>query len=302
MPALSLENIVSSPLSLSRLALLSLLIVGLNGCSSLPGLDHANAQPQTNAPLSKKESAEALRLARVLRDNGRIEAATEVYARMDQRQQLNPRELLEYASVAALVRKPQQSLELYGRARHALGGADNLSSPESLITCLGMGRARLALNQLQAAAKDFNCALKAQPDSTEGLNGLGVVNNSLGQTEQAQKLFQQVLEIDPSNQPALNNLAMTYLSTQQPQQAITLLQGASLNATPSLVLNLALAHLLKGDSDQARQTLGRNLPDANTEDLLQALQTSVARIHAGSPAATELLAASQRPLALGTPQ
>ena len=73
-------------------------VLTLGGCSSLSSL---NRDTTAVTGLDSKEAKEALRLARVLRDNSRLPGAYEIYERMDQRQQLSGSYLLEYASVAA---------------------------------------------------------------------------------------------------------------------------------------------------------------------------------------------------------
>lgn len=275
-------------------------LLSLGGCASPMGLGGLNAKAHADAPRASQESAEALRLARILRDNGRLEAACEVYGRMDERHELSPTQLLEYATVAANVRPAQQSLALYGRARQALGGDAQLQPGEKLAISLGLARARLSLGQTDSAAQDFANALRIAPQSTEALNGLGVLASSQGQTEKAQRYFNQVLEIEPSNQAALNNLALAYLDIQQPEKTIALLQSAEQNNSPTLVLNLSLAYLLQGDERQARQVLDQSLPSIQTTPLFAQLQASAERIRGGQKASSELLNASRRPLALNT--
>ncbi|WP_207281848.1 lipopolysaccharide assembly protein LapB [Pseudomonas sp. FW300-N2F2] len=272
-------------------------LLTLSGCASITG---GLTQGQANAPRASKESAEALRLARILRDNGRLEAACGVYGRMDERNELSPTQLLEYATVAANVRSAQQSLALFGRARQQLGGDGQLKPAEKFAISLGLARARLSLGQTDSAAQDFANALRIAPQSTEALNGIGVIASSQGRSDQAQQAFNQVLEIEPSNQAALNNLALVYLDAGQPQKTIDLLQSVEQNSSPTLVLNLSLAYLLQGNETLARQVLDQSLPTIQTTPLFGQLQASAQRIREGQRASSELLNASRRPLALNT--
>ena len=94
-------------------------VLTLGGCSSLSSL---NRDTTAVTGLDSKEAKEALRLARVLRDNSRLPGSYEIYEGMDQRQQLKCVYLIEYASVAAQVRPPRETFALYNRARQELGG------------------------------------------------------------------------------------------------------------------------------------------------------------------------------------
>lgn len=245
---------------------------------------------------------EGLRLARLLRDQGRIEAATEVYARLDGRGELKGTELLEYASVAAPVRSPQQALELYGRTRHELGGdTDKLKPQEALAICLGMGRAHLALGRHEMARKDFSCALKAQPDSAGALNGMGVVMDASGKHSEARQLFEKALQINPADVAAMNNLALSWLASGDADQAIGLLRSAD-NSNPAAKLNLALAYLYSDRQDEARSTLATIAQPQRIDGLMETLQQRLAQMRQDKNGGETLLLSSRQRLQLSSPE
>ena len=261
----------------------------LSGCASL-------------APTASSldgEAGEALRLAHTLRDNQRLRAAYEVYARMDERGQLQGSYLLDYASVAGSVLPARDALPLYQRARQALGG-DLSALPEAQrhALCIGLGRAYLALGQATQAEREFRCATQAAPQDPQALNGLGVAFNLQKRDDEARQQFEQALRIDPAYVPALNNLALSWLASGDSAKAIGLLNQARGQGDISLQLNLALAYVFAGHEDTAQGVLSDNLDAQHAARILDQFRSARARVEAGAPMSSELLAASLQPLAL----
>lgn len=283
------------PRTLTALSLLALLALG--GCSSLG----STLSSGTAAP-SGKEAREALKLARVLRDNGRLQGAFEVYQRLDQRSPLEGAYLLEYASVAAAVRPPRDAWALYDRARQG-SDLNTLDAPQRQALCGGLGRAALALGNASTAAQHFTCALTVEGDRSQRaqlLNGLGVAQTLLGQRSAARTSFEQALALEPGYSPATNNLALSWLAEGERAKAIGLLNGARHNGEIALQLNLALAWVLDGHDDTARRLLEDYLEPSYAADILQRFQATRQRIAEGAPIDSELLAASQQPLKLAS--
>ncbi len=258
-----------------------------------------NPAPATAAPRPAKlaSSAEGLSLARLLRDQQRLAAATEVYAQLEQRDALTPLELLEYASVAASVQAPADSLALFGRARRAL--AQSTLAPAAAATlCNGLGRARMALGQTDAALRDFACTLRADPDNLVALNAGGVLEDAAGRHAEARVLFERAIELAPADSRILNNLALSYLASGDSAQALRLLRQVQAPGQPALALNLALAYTLQGDERAARSTLQALMPEALAARALADFALRRERIAAGAPVGDELLAASHLQLTL----
>ncbi|MCU1720272.1 tetratricopeptide repeat protein [Pseudomonas sp. 5P_5.1_Bac1] len=283
------------PRSLTTLTLLA--VLALSGCSSL-----GSALPGGAPTLSGKENREALKLARVLRDNGRLEGAFEVYQRLDQRSSLKGAYLLEYASVAAAVRPPRDAWALYDRARQQSDLAA-LDPAQRQALCGGLGRAALALGNASSAEQNFSCALKVDGEPSQRaqlLNGLGVAQTLLGQRPAARESFQQALALEPGYSPATNNLALSWLADGERSKAIGLLNGARQNGEVALQLNLALAWVLDGHDDTALRILEENLEPHYAQDILERFRATRERIANGAPVDSELLAASQQPLKLAS--
>jgi Flp pilus assembly protein TadD len=297
-------------------ASLLVLTLALAGCSGIPVRNASVLSSRTlpatpsvgglpsAAPTRPQQAdnaagaAEGLRLARVLRDQGSFQAASEVYAQLDQKQLLAPLELLEYASTAAIVQSSQNSLALFGRARRALQrSAEALSPAAQIALCGGLGRARLALGQTEEALRDFDCVLQQDADNLPALNARGVALDSLGRHDEAQRMFARASALDPADFRVLNNLALSHLASGKPAEGIRLLKQAGAGGLPTARLNLALAYLLDGKDVEARQALAFLSPRTADKALLT-LQSYRTRIQSGAPLAEEFLAASRQVLAL----
>ncbi|NIF86056.1 tetratricopeptide repeat protein [Comamonas sp. Tr-654] len=251
----------------------------------------------------KNPSSDGLQLARLMRDQARYEGAAEIYAQLEQRGSLQPLELLEYASVAARFQAPQDSLALYGRARRALREAAISLTPDATATlCNGLGRARMALSQTDAALADFDCTLAVKPDDVVALNAKGVLLDARREHEQARALLQRANDIDPADLRVLNNLALSQLANGDAAKAVQLLlQATQSRQTPlwaSLQLNLAFAQWLQGQDDRATRSLSALMDEEHARQALADFATRRTRIRAGSPVAEELLAASRQWLPL----
>lgn len=283
----------------SRLVLSLAALLLLSGCSNLgsvmPGAQHAPAG---------REAVEALKLARVLRDNGRLAGAFEVYQRLDQRQPLKGAYLVEYASVAAAVRPARETYALFERARRDVGAdMTGLSATERQALCGGLGRAALNLGNAARAEADLRCALAVEGDASQRaqlLNTLGVAQTQLGQRSAARDAFQQALMLDPGYSAATNNLALSWLAEGERSKAIGLLNSARHGGDVGLQLNLALAYVLDGHDDTARRVLEERLNADYATQVLQRFQATRQRIDSGAPVDSELLAASQQPLQLAS--
>lgn len=256
-----------------------------------------------NMPRAGGNSADGLKLARLLRDQGRLEGATLVYAQLDQRGELQPLEQLEYASVASQVRTPAESLALFGHARRVLNSAGTPMTPAATATlCNGLGRARMALGQTDAAFSDFDCTLAVAPDNVQALNAKGVLLSARGQHDSARQLLQRALELDPADMRVLNNLALAHLASGETAQAIRLFAQTESPQWPTLRLNLAFAQALQGDEERARQTLAAIMSNNQVALALDDFRQRRQRIREGAPLAEELLAASRRLLPLNYPE
>jgi len=270
---------------------------GLAGCVDLQSSGLGLAL--TSGSAAADSAPEPLKLARILRDHDRLAAAQEIYATLDKKGELGPREVLEYASVAGSVQPPQQALPLFARAQDLLSqGGRSLEPDERLAVCLGLGRGQLALNQLDDAVAAFQCALSVDPDNVAALNGLGVALSAQGHAADANATLSRALELDPQNAAVQNNLALERIAAGDAKGAVALLTADAVRASPTSVMNLALAHLMLRNEAAARQVLETNFPNIKIAGLVKSLQQLAGRLRSGRAQAPTLLAASLQSLAL----
>jgi len=259
---------------------------------------------QHEKPADKADSDSALRLARLLREQGRYEAALGVYAKLNERGTMTPRELLEYANTASLVHPPRATLSLFVRAREAASETETeLTGQELAELHTGLGRARMALGQFDLARKNLETALKAAPDSVAALNAMGVLLDTQGNHEEARKPLTRANELAPSDERILNNLALSYLSSGDSRQAIRLFnQASSLSDSPSLGLNRAFAYYLRGQEEKAQGTLQELMPRKQTETFMTMFRKMQERVSTGeSTLSEELLRAAGKLIAISPP-
>lgn len=257
----------------------------LSGCAGTP----SNSQAPSSA-----EGKEALKLAHLLRDNGRYKAAFKVYQKMDANGQLHGAYLLEYASVAALSAPAQKVLPLYQRAQQALSTRATPEQREAL--CLGLGRAYLQLAQRAKAEHNFQCVLSRAPNNVSALNGLSIIASYRGELTKARQLLETAIDIDANNNMLANNLAMVYLLQGNKEQAIALLKARQASLSLSGRLNLALLYILDERSDLARALLRESLNSSRTEQAITRFESLRQRVNQGHSLASELAALTQTPL------
>ncbi|CAM3758653.1 bacteriophage N4 receptor, outer membrane subunit [Vibrio aerogenes CECT 7868] len=283
---------------LTLLICMTLTLTLLSGCAGHPDLSGKTAAQaaQKTEQAALKATKEALNLAHMLRDNGRYKAAFEVYRKMDEQQTLKDAFLLEYATVASFVVKPEGVIPLYQQADKAL--AEHQTDEQREAICMGLGRAYLQMAQRKKATGYLDCVLAVNPHNVTALNGAAVLAGFRGQTGQARTYLETALDIDPDNTMVLNNLAMTYLAGADYGQAIDLLRVQQQRLNMSGRLNLALAYILHERTDQARVLLNTYLTKNKTEQIITQFEAVRDRISQGHPVATEIAALTQAPIRL----
>jgi tetratricopeptide (TPR) repeat protein len=97
---------------------------------------------------------------------------------------------------------------------------------------------------------------------------------SSGDLKSAESGFQQVLKTEPNSVPALGNLGVTYNRMERYSDAVKTFQRALKIAPrePGLLLNLAIAHVKRGDHASAKPLLTRLPSTPQTRELLAACE------------------------------
>jgi tetratricopeptide (TPR) repeat protein/TolB-like protein len=113
-------------------------------------------------------------------------------------------------------------------------------------TCLGL--LDNGTGNYEAAAREFQQALKIEPTSDRGYVGLAQAEEQLGKMAQAEKTFQQAIALRPNYGPAYNWLGNFYFNRGRYQDAARMYRAmVDLNPDASLgYANLGGAYLMEG--------------------------------------------------------
>ncbi|MCG9750319.1 tetratricopeptide repeat protein [Vibrio brasiliensis] len=202
--------------------------------------------------------SDELKLANTALINGHSDNALLIYK---QRLESNPEdiELLFLAGTAC-----NQSGR-YDEALHYLNKGQALSpSPQFERE---IGRAQLALGNLNEAQQALTNASDANKTDDVALNSLGVTRSLLQDYQSARESFKQALAIKPDSVEYRNNLALAWMLDGKPGQSIRILYPIYQRgeASSKVRLNLALSYAMNGDVAAAKQVAAQDLSQAELE-------------------------------------
>lgn len=277
-------------------------LTSLSGCVTVeqsgPSRQITEASSSKAVTDPRDDSESALRLARLLVEQGRPQAAIGVYAQLDLRKSLSAMELLEFANVASVTEPPKNTLRLFERTEAAVKKeGTELTDAQTAGLYTGLGRAQLAHGNFRAARQSLSKATAADPRNAAAWNALGVLSSAEGKTDEARTAFDKALAIDPENVQFLSNLGLLELSAGNAAKAVEELEAAAEGASrePSVRLNLAFARFMKGDRRGAQKTLTEFLTDEQAKELMSLFGRMKQRVDAGRSTMSEaLFAASGR--------
>jgi tetratricopeptide (TPR) repeat protein len=129
--------------------------------------------------------------------------------------------------------------------------------PDHLIALQNLGNAYRQARRWEDAKSILQRALQISPDSPEGNYGLGMVFAQLDDTKQAYEYLKKALAARPAYPEALNNLGILYLRTGRQDEAESSFKE-SIRVAPAYdqaYLNLARLYAIEGDSQRARNVL-----------------------------------------------
>lgn len=116
-------------------------------------------------------------------------------------------------------------------------------SPKSAELLTGLGVARYALGDWEAAREALEAAVDQAPEAAFPRSSLGVVCDRLGHHERAQEHYTAALEHAPGDPEILNNLGVSFLLLESWQEAAAHLERAvQQSSDPAIRMNLGLAY------------------------------------------------------------
>jgi type IV pilus assembly protein PilF len=154
----------------------------------------------------------------------------------------------------------------------ASGCALSQAQKNSSVYHYQMGQSFYAENNFTGALLEFTEAEKLTPKDPALLNDLGLTFFRKGRFDLAEAKYLKALQLKPVYSEARNNLGVNYLEMKRWEDAIAQFKQVQddifYQGQESAVINMGLAHLGKGDYQQAltvlRGAVGRNPADPRT--------------------------------------
>lgn len=272
-----------------------LLLIGcfaLSGCATSGKGGQASLSERTFTPKAQTVTkddqeiapAKGLRLARLLREQGRFEGALSIYSRLDERGKLSPLEKLEYASVASLVQPPRETLNLFVSAQSAIEAkGKGVNDADRAVMHTGLGRAYMSLGQAGPAEQNLRKALTLSPKDVAAMNALGVLLDAGGEHKQAQEMLEKASEGAPADARIINNLALSYVASGDMEKAEMLFNRAkSLSDSTSIKLNLAFTMYMRKQKERARDELLALMRPSQADGFMTSFGQMQQRINKGA--------------------
>ena len=223
--------------------------------------------PPTEAEVAAEDRqsrfAQMMRYARTHYDGGDYATSVIYFQRAAGADPTSPDPLAGLAEASEQLGGFEEAGAAYGRAVEL--------APKDAELRLKLGRVLLVLEQAREAADQYAAAANLAPRDHRAHNGLGVAMDLLGDFEAAQRHFIDGLEITPDDVTLRNNLALSLILKGAYDEAIAVLAELARDprASPRNRLNLALAHGLAGDAEQAAAVSRQDLDEASIQKNLE---------------------------------
>jgi tetratricopeptide (TPR) repeat protein len=148
------------------------------------------------------------------------------------------------------------------------------SAPQNAVYQSNRGLLLVTLKRNEEAEAAYRRAIELDPDYATPWNGLGNVLVELKQPEEAEAAYRRAIELDPNNAWGYGNLGWLFYRQNHLEKAIAGTERALALAPndPMLPYNLALFHLVAGQTDRALDLYAGTLaPDADRSRLDDAI-------------------------------
>lgn len=196
--------------------------------------------------------------------DGSYDEAALVYRRLLQNERLPDDVRADiYLRLAAIHNNTGASDAALIELRRALDIRDN--DVDILYT---IGKTLLAMDRAEEADEYFRRML-GQGDDIRAYNGIGVTLDMRGFHRDAQAMYLKGRQLNAVYLPILNNLALSYVLSGDNKRAIAIFKeinfGRGGESEPKLRQNLAIAHAMDGNEEEARRISRIDLSAAETE-------------------------------------
>ena len=111
--------------------------------------------------------------------------------------------------------------------------------------------------KLEEAQKEFQEALRLEPETSEAHFGMGMISQQKGLLDEAAVSYRRAIQADPSNTNAMFNLGSIHIFQHDFEQGINMFKLLSelTPEDPQVFLNLGSAYLSSGQSESAISAL-----------------------------------------------
>lgn len=203
-------------------------------------------QDHSDAPMSDREMS-LMHLAQNMQRSGDTGEAIRLYNQAIDKSGNRVQAHMALADLYNQMDKPEKATE-------TLQFAKKRQKNHPLIN-LGLAKLAIGKNSPEAAVAYFDDGLSANANNVDLLNGKAVALDMVGQHQQAQELYYRAIDNHSGDADFIqNNLAMSFIMDGDYEQAISHLTAIdSMEKSPVMRQNLALAYGLKGDMRKARK-------------------------------------------------
>jgi Flp pilus assembly protein TadD len=189
-----------------------------------------------------------------------IAKATDASGKEFMKEPRDPDKALAYARNLKAIGEKRQALAVLQQASNFSAGHRGLNSE--------YGRLALEFDQVSLAQRLLEAADDPANPDWRIISARGTVLAKLGSYRDAIPLYERALALAPNQPSILNNLALAHAMEGQADQAEPLLKRAAAAGTKDARVNqnLSLVLGLQGKYDEARVVAARDLPAANAAD------------------------------------
>lgn len=189
-----------------------------------------------------------------------------------------------------------RNLKALGQKQQALGVLQQASNfhPTNAEVASEYGRLALDLDQVSVAKRLLTVADDPTKPDWRVISARGTVMAKEGQYDAAQKMFQRALALSPGQPSVMNNLALAHMMNGDTKSAETILRQAISKGGPhakKAQQNLALALGVQGRYNEATSVGASVIPKAHASANTDYLKKMVKLAPVDAPAATPAIAA-----------
>ncbi len=185
-------------------------------------LDEAAESFRSALSLSPESGDATFNLGSVLQEQGRLEEAEEMYRRsLSLKHDLQSQQVQAHNNLGVIYKDQGRIEEAIREFNEAIR-----RNPDYAAAHYNLGGIYKGLGRLIEASREYRIAIMLQPDDASAHNNLGVVYKDMGRVDDAIGVLRTALALNPDHAPAHNNLGLVYGNLMRDEEAIREYQTA----------------------------------------------------------------------------